>query len=98
MVNVGPLEILVVAIIALIVLGPSRLPDVARSVGRGMREFRSALNSAAEDDSHDEDDEEDDEHALEVEPDAEDADGVEPPPLPTEPPVPGTPEDLPEGR
>lgn len=97
MVNVGPLEILVVAIIALIVLGPSRLPDVARSVGRGMREFRSALNSAAVDDPHDDEEDEDDEHAL-VEPDADDEDDDEPPPLPTEPPVPGTPEDLPEGR
>ena len=54
MVNVGPLEIVVVAIIALIVLGPQRLPEVARSVGRGMREFRSALADAGG--RHDEDD------------------------------------------
>jgi sec-independent protein translocase protein TatA len=58
-VNVGPLEILLVAMIALIVLGPARLPEVARSVGRGMREFRSALNSAGEDDPSDEDEDED---------------------------------------
>ena len=95
MVNVGPLEIMLVAIIALIVLGPARLPEVARSVGRGMREFRSALNSAGDDD--DDDDRLDD-------PDEDDPD-EDPPPLPTEPPgegvehpVPGTPEDLPEGR
>lgn len=37
-------------IIALIVLGPQRLPDVARSVGRGMREFRNALDRPDEDD------------------------------------------------
>lgn len=55
MVNVGPLEILLVAIIALIVLGPARLPEVARSVGRGMREFRGALNSVGEDDPSDDD-------------------------------------------
>jgi sec-independent protein translocase protein TatA len=48
--NVGPLELIVVLIIALIVLGPQRLPDVARSVGRGMREFRSALDRPDEDD------------------------------------------------
>jgi sec-independent protein translocase protein TatA len=60
-VNVGPLEILLVAMIALIVLGPARLPEVARSVGRGMREFRSALNSAGEDDPLDEDDVSDEE-------------------------------------
>ena len=50
MFNVGPLELIVVLIIALIVLGPQRLPDVARSVGRGMREFRSALDRPDEDD------------------------------------------------
>jgi TatA/E family protein of Tat protein translocase len=48
--NIGPLELLVVLIIALIVLGPQRLPEVARSVGRGMREFRAALDRDDEDD------------------------------------------------
>jgi sec-independent protein translocase protein TatA len=51
--NVGPLELIVVLIIALIVLGPQRLPDVARSVGRGMREFRGALESPDDDDEDD---------------------------------------------
>ena len=53
MFNVGPLELIVVLIIALIVLGPQRLPDVARSVGRGMREFRGALESSDGDDDED---------------------------------------------
>ena len=66
MFNIGPLELIVVLVIALIVLGPQRLPDVARSVGRGMREFRTALN----DESHDDEPEpyeepEDDERADE---------------------------------
>ena len=74
MVNVGPLEILLVAIIALIVLGPARLPEVARSVGRGMREFRSALSEAGGRDDEEEDDA-DDEIDDEVEP----ADAEEPP-------------------
>jgi sec-independent protein translocase protein TatA len=39
----GPLELLVIAVIALIVLGPKRLPDAARSVGKGMREMREAF-------------------------------------------------------
>lgn len=43
MFQVGPLELVVVAIIALLVLGPSRLPDAAKAVGRGVREFRTAL-------------------------------------------------------
>ena len=50
MFQVGPLELAVVLIIALLVLGPQRLPDVARSLGRGMREFRSALNDEHHDD------------------------------------------------
>ncbi|MDQ3934597.1 MAG: twin-arginine translocase TatA/TatE family subunit [Actinomycetota bacterium] len=89
MVNVGPLEIVLVAIIALIVLGPQRLPDVARSVGRGMREFRSALSGAANDD---------DEDVLEPGDDEEEEDDELPPP-PSEPPgADGDEDDLPEGR
>jgi sec-independent protein translocase protein TatA len=48
--NISPLEIVVLAVIALIVLGPQRLPDMARSVGKGMREFRAALSSDHDDD------------------------------------------------
>jgi sec-independent protein translocase protein TatA len=50
--QVGPLEIALVAIIALIVLGPAKLPDAARAMGRGMREFKGAL-SGDEDESYD---------------------------------------------
>jgi sec-independent protein translocase protein TatA len=53
--NISPLEIIVLLVIALIVLGPQRLPEMARSVGRGMREFRAALTSDRDDDD-DEDD------------------------------------------
>jgi TatA/E family protein of Tat protein translocase len=52
--NISPLEIAVLAVIALIVLGPQRLPEMARSVGRGMREFRAALTSDSRDDEDDE--------------------------------------------
>jgi sec-independent protein translocase protein TatA len=68
--NVGPLELVVVLIIALIVLGPQRLPDVARSVGRGMREFRSALESSDDDDDEDEVDHMDDDEEPEAEAEA----------------------------
>ena len=46
--NVGPLELIVVLIIALLVLGPKRLPEVGRSVGKGMREFKDALSGEQE--------------------------------------------------
>ena len=48
--NVGPLEIVIVLIIALVVLGPKRLPDFGRSVGRGLREFKGALSGATSSD------------------------------------------------
>jgi sec-independent protein translocase protein TatA len=42
--NVGPLELIVILAIALIVLGPKKLPEVGRSIGKGMREFRDGLS------------------------------------------------------
>jgi sec-independent protein translocase protein TatA len=44
---VNPIHIIFVAAIALIVLGPKRLPELARSLGHGMREFRESLSEAA---------------------------------------------------
>jgi sec-independent protein translocase protein TatA len=41
--QVGPLEILLVLGIALIVFGPKRLPELGRSLGKGIREFRGSL-------------------------------------------------------
>jgi len=52
--NIGPLEIVVVLIIALIVFGPKRLPELGRSLGRGIREFRGSLGG--DNDDEDEDD------------------------------------------
>jgi sec-independent protein translocase protein TatA len=44
--NIGMGEVLIVLVIALLVLGPKRLPDAARSLGRGIREFRTSIASA----------------------------------------------------
>jgi sec-independent protein translocase protein TatA len=46
----NPVHLAFIAIVALIVLGPKRLPDLARSLGSGMREFRESLNAAVHDD------------------------------------------------
>ena len=48
MANVGPMEILVVLLIALIVFGPKRLPELGRSLGDGIKGFKEALNSAGD--------------------------------------------------
>jgi sec-independent protein translocase protein TatA len=42
------MELIVVLIIALVVLGPKRLPDAGRSVGKGMREFKDALTGGGD--------------------------------------------------
>jgi sec-independent protein translocase protein TatA len=51
--NVGPMELIIVLVIALIVLGPKRLPEVGRSLGKGIREFKDSLNSIGGDDHED---------------------------------------------
>jgi TatA/E family protein of Tat protein translocase len=40
MLNIGPQELLLVLIIGLLVVGPQRLPEISRQIGRGLREFR----------------------------------------------------------
>lgn len=52
--NVGPLEIAIVAIIVLIIFGPKRLPELGRSFGRGIREFRSSIGGDKDKDDGDE--------------------------------------------
>jgi sec-independent protein translocase protein TatA len=47
--SIGPLEIAVVLIIALVILGPKKLPEMGRSVGRGMREFKEAVTGGNDD-------------------------------------------------
>ncbi len=38
--SLGPAEILVIMLIALLVFGPNKMPEIARQVGKGMREFK----------------------------------------------------------
>ena len=60
--NIGPLEIIIVLVIALVVLGPKRLPDFGRSVGKGLREFKGAISG---DSSRDDEEEHERERELE---------------------------------
>jgi sec-independent protein translocase protein TatA len=47
--NIGPLELAIVLIIALVVFGPKRLPELGRSLGKGIREFRSSVSGEGHD-------------------------------------------------
>jgi sec-independent protein translocase protein TatA len=46
--NIGPGELILILIIALVVLGPGKLPDVAQSLGKSVREFRKAATDVAD--------------------------------------------------
>lgn len=47
--NIGPLEIAIVVIIALLVFGPKRLPELGRSLGKGIREFKGSISGDDDD-------------------------------------------------
>ncbi len=77
--SIGPMELIVVLVIALVVLGPKRLPGLGKQLGTGMREFKDGIAGIGG-----KDDDEDDRRALEPAPKAEvssvkvDADTPEP--------------------
>lgn len=48
MFNIGLPELLVVLVIVLITFGPSRLPDIARALGKSVRDFKSASDQVKE--------------------------------------------------
>ncbi len=48
MFGIGWSEVLVILVIALLVLGPTKLPDIAKGLGKGLREFRRAMSSLDE--------------------------------------------------
>ncbi|MGH2923558.1 MAG: Sec-independent protein translocase subunit TatA/TatB [Solirubrobacterales bacterium] len=42
--NIGPLEIAIVLLIVLVIFGPKRLPELGRSMGRGIKEFKGSVS------------------------------------------------------
>jgi sec-independent protein translocase protein TatA len=58
--GIGPMEIILVLAIALLVLGPKKLPEAGRAVGKGLREFKDSIGGIDHDD--------DDERRLDPEP------------------------------
>lgn len=49
--GIGPLEIIIVLVIVLVIFGPKRLPDLGRSLGSGMREFKDSVTGNKSDDA-----------------------------------------------
>lgn len=66
--NVGPLELAIVLIIALVIFGPKRLPELGRSIGDGLREFKESMSGdrKGEPDEIDSEVDEDAEHEEEA--------------------------------
>jgi sec-independent protein translocase protein TatA len=46
--NIGPVELIIILVIALIVIGPGRLPDVGAALGKSIREFRKASTEVSD--------------------------------------------------
>lgn len=46
--NIGPVELIIILVIALIVIGPGRLPDVGAALGKSIREFRKASSEVTD--------------------------------------------------
>lgn len=49
--NIGPMELVIVLVIALLVLGPKRLPSAGRAVGQGIREFKDSISGKGDRDA-----------------------------------------------
>ena len=47
--NIGPLELAIVLVIAVLILGPKRIPAAAKSVGQGMKNFKDSIGGGGED-------------------------------------------------
>jgi sec-independent protein translocase protein TatA len=56
-VSVGPMELILVLAIALIVLGPKRLPEAGKALGKGLREFKDSVSGLGGDDDDDDEEE-----------------------------------------
>ena len=48
--SVGPMELVIVLVIALLILGPKRLPEAGKAIGKGMRGFKDSLSAAPDED------------------------------------------------
>lgn len=47
--NIGPLEIILILLVILLLFGAKRIPEIAKGVGKGMKEFKKAVKEVEED-------------------------------------------------
>lgn len=47
--NIGPMEIAIVVITALVIFGPAKLPELGKSAGKGFREFKDSISGRSDD-------------------------------------------------
>lgn len=57
--NIGPLEIILILLVILLLFGAKRIPEIAKGVGKGMKEFKKAVKEVEEDITGDDDSEKD---------------------------------------
>ena len=48
--NIGPLEIAIVLVVVLVIFGPKRLPELGKSMGNGIREFKGSIGGEKKED------------------------------------------------
>jgi sec-independent protein translocase protein TatA len=51
--NIGPMELIILLVVVLVIFGPKRLPQLGRSLGSGMREFKDSVTGKTKDDERD---------------------------------------------
>jgi len=89
MFNIGPAELIVIFLVALLIVGPKRLPEMGRTIGKAMREFRKATDDFKQ---HLDFESDDDDGAFREEHD----NGKDPVQSPSPPPTPPPAQDDPE--
>ena len=66
--TIGPLELGIVLVIALVIFGPKRLPELGKSLGGGMREFKDSITGKHQDEAHDDESPPEIESGVKVDP------------------------------
>lgn len=53
--RIGPTELILILVIALVIFGPSKLPEIGKAIGSAINEFKNSVNTSSKDDDKKED-------------------------------------------